>query len=303
MSMQNSTRKLGILVSLLFSLLGCAESSGEEKNFLFIFAIPRANPPKTEAKSCPPPELPGDILLADVVVDAPGKDLNRPFGDPSRAILGICGGGEFAGSLFVYELNSTYPGGTLLMRWSQGRVSNEPGVDFIVFENAFRILGSDNQFFVEPVLVEVSSDGVNYCGFAPQFQGRIPGDPNLGQATQFREDWQNLAGLTPVLYNMGSNPIPANSLFDNPLPQPGGSTYFMSVAGGDGFDLDNLTETGFRSPNTGICNQSTVEDIRDNGFIYLKLTSAQSVGFPPAIGAFRESADIDGVVAKRIVAP
>jgi hypothetical protein len=275
---------ISIILSLGFSFAYCnpLEKKSENNSDLLFLAIASSASSSTTNTECPPKTLPSDVNLANEIVSAPGAS-SREFGDPSKAINGICGSGEFSGSLDIYELEAIGIGASLILSWKNKRVMNSSGVDFIIFENAFRNQGATT-YFVEPIAVDVSEDNVNYCGFTPSFGGG-------GTATQNREDWRNFAGLTPVLYNMNSNLIPVANLFDNSIKQASGSSFFMGTSGGDGFDLDS---TDFGSG----CTVGQRNAIRTNGFVYIRMRSSQSQGFVAPLGVFRQSSDIDGVIAK-----
>lgn len=290
-----------IILFFNFILLQCQPKENNEWEIASLLFLANSNSQnKKNSLACPPIPLP-EVPIATKVEEAKGANPNRPFGDPIKAINGICGAGQFSGSLDVYELEDQLPNGQIILSWEGKTVSNEPGVDFIVLENGFQIAGKENEFFVEPILVEVSYDGTNYCGFQPKFQNQEPDQiPNHLLATQIREDWQNLAGLTPVLYNMRTNPIELSNMFSEFNPQSSGVTRYMKNTGGDGFDLDHLSSNGYRTPGSGDCNPSIVTNIQTSGFRYLKLTAAQAVGFPKPLGVFRGASDIDGVIARRL---
>lgn len=273
-----------MILFLGISLTYCnpLEKKAENNSDLLFLALASSSSSSRTNIECPPKTLPSDVNLANEIVSAPGSS-SREFGDPSKAINGICGSGENSGSLDIYELETTGVGASLILSWKDKRVLNVSGVDFIVFENAFRNQGATT-YFVEPIVVDLSEDNVNYCGFTPSFAGG-------GTATQNREDWRNFAGLTPVLYNMSSNPIPVSNLFDNAVKQTSGSSFFMGTSGGDGFDLDS---TDFGSG----CTVGQRDAIRTNGFVYIRMRSSQSQGFVAPLAVFRQSADIDGVIAK-----
>jgi hypothetical protein len=283
----DSFQKILILLTLI-AISNCnaisKDAKSKDNNDALLLALASVAANSSSSTNCPPSSLPSDVFIANEVISAPGAS-SREFGDPTKAINGICGNGEFAGGMDIYELEATGAGASLVLAWKSKRVNNATGVDFIVFENAFRNHGA-NTYFVEPVVVDVSEDNVNYCGFTPSFAGG-------GTATQNREDWRNFAGLTPVLYNMESNPISASEIFSNPVKQTVGSSYYMGTAGGDGFDLDS---THFGSD----CTTGQRDAIRTNGFVYIRLRSSQSQGFVTPLGVFRQSADIDGVIAKSI---
>jgi hypothetical protein len=258
------------------------KDSSEKSATLLALAI-SSNIAQSSTPNCPPSTLPQDILIADEIISAPGAS-DRAFGDPSKAINGICGGGENNGSLDVYELEATGSGSSLILSWKNKRVLNSTGIDFIVFENSFKSQGTSNLYFIEPIVVDVSEDNVNFCGFTPNFSGG-------GTATQLRDDWKNFAGLSPVFYNMTNLTLTAAEIFSDPTQQSSGFSYYMGKSGGDGFDLNS---SSFGSG----CAVGVRDAIRTNGFVYLRLRSSQSQSFPAPVGVFRQSSDIDGVIAK-----
>jgi hypothetical protein len=202
--------------------------------------------------------------------------------------------------LDVYELERTGSRSKLILKWKEKLVQNVPGVDFIIFENVFQNQGSQNTYFVEPLVVSVSLDGDKYCGFDPEF---TPGSEN--PATQIRNDWKSFAGLTPVLYNWVSNPLSPTQIFSGEEKQPdGGKTYYMRGSGGDGFDLEDLSSTGdgsdVGSPESE-CDTATITEIQTEGFQFLRLESATQYGYPTPQGSFTGGPDIDGVIARKLV--
>jgi hypothetical protein len=207
--------------------------------------------------------------LADQVVDAPGADPSISYGDPMRAVNGVRGGGAMQGSTDVYSLNYTNrPYVTL--RWSGRRVTNGPGADFVVFENAFRVNASADYYFMDPIVVAVSLDGQRWVELPHHY---LAHDETMYSARI--EDWIGFAGVTPVIVN------------DDTMPM----SWLDPRAGGDAFDLDELASTG------------DAGEIRANGFRYVRLTSAAIV-VNPDTGAdyphdgISNGADIDGVAAR-----
>lgn len=114
------------------------------------------------------------------------------------------GGGAAAGSLDVLTLGR---GGEIVLQMDRPVVDGV-GADFIVFENAFQIAGSDKRY-EELGEVSVSADGITWTSF--------PCDPPTGIVDR-------CAGRTPVL---------ATSTNGVSLVDP-------AAAGGDAFDLAEL---------------------------------------------------------------
>lgn len=276
-------RVIGIF-AITFATTQCIKSSsqsdsGAEAGLLLLAQSSSINQPT----GCPPNKLPDSVYIANEVVSAPGSGSGS-FKDANKAINGICGGGQTSGSLNVYSLDATGPNASIILTWKDKKVQNVLGVDFTVFENPFQNTASGNAYFLEPLIVEVSENNTEYCGFSPT---------HLPVATDTRDDWKSYAGLTPVLYNMETNPIAPDKLFDSATKQPGGKTYYMGRSGGDGFDLDDLA--------TGAdCDSTAVSSIRTNGFRYIRLTSATDRDAPAVPGSLNGGPDIDGVIARSV---
>jgi hypothetical protein len=216
---------------------------------------------------------------ADTVVSAPNH-TGLGYQDKAKAINGVRGAGNYSGSGDVYSLTATGQGSSIVLEWSGRRITNGAGIDFIVFENPFYLNSSSAKAFLEPTLVEVSIDNIKYCGFNPTYSN-IP-------STSFSDSvvhWNKFAGITPVLYNMETNPLSGNHLYD------------ISKAGGDGFDLSDLVADINPDPTVG-CTSNEVSMIQSMGFVYLRLTAATAKNFPANPNSFGGGADIDGVLAR-----
>ncbi len=217
----------------------------------------------------------GEGVLADLVVDAPGA-TGEGYGDPSRAVNGVRGGGTHAGSLDVYSLD--YRSRRSLTLAIDGHaVLDGPGADLVVFENPFQESSRDASF-MDPVVVEVSSDGERWLAFPHDY---IAADETLYEPHP--EAWEGFAGVTPVLLHAETNPIDA----------------FDPRAGGDAFDLAELVGT---DPATS----ALAEQLRAEGVRFVRLTSAAvlvnpDTGVPFPRDGVSDGADIDGVVARHLV--
>ena len=94
-----------------------------------------------ESGTSGPPDY--SASFADTVVDAPGAD-NEPYGDPQSAVDGVHGGGE--GAANAADVFSIGLEDSLVLSWEGQRVMNGDGIDFVIFENGFRI-GTGDEFF------------------------------------------------------------------------------------------------------------------------------------------------------------
>lgn len=259
-----------VIYCTTLSLLNCntANISSNDTRSAAIFVLLQSTSP-TKSSFVIPEDL------ADTVVSAPNH-TGAGFQDKSKAINGVRGSGNYSGSGDVFSLSATGEGSSIVLEWSGKRITNGVGIDFIVYENPFYLSSSSSKAFLEPTLVEVSLDNIKYCGFNPTY--------TYTPSTSFSDSvihWKRFAGITPVLYNLESNPLSGSDLYD------------ISKTGGDGFDLSDLVP----DPSVG-CTSNEVSTIQSTGFVYLRLTSATAKNFPANPNSFGGGADIDGVMAR-----
>jgi hypothetical protein len=163
---------------------------------------------------------------------AVGNPAQSGFGNVAQALGAPSGRGGGAtaseGSTSVYNLGV---GGSLTLgfddvvngaRTTSRAIVDDPGADFIVFENAFYAGGRPATTFAELVFVEVSSNSTDYA--------RFPYDSRTGGAVQpfgtiNAADVSGFAGVTPVFANPSTNTV---------------DPFDPTVAGGDAFDLAAL---------------------------------------------------------------
>lgn len=136
--------------------------------------------------------------------------------DPTRALDGPEGGGRFTGSIDVASLGV---GGSLTLGFAVV-ITDGPGADLLVFENAFE---AGDGVFSEVAFVEVSTDGVHFARFPARYSGPPAPLPAFGTAPF--GSYRGLTGAQPVLAHVGANPI-------DPLDPV--------TAGGEAFDLWDL---------------------------------------------------------------
>ncbi|MBM9589784.1 LIC_13355 family lipoprotein [Leptospira sp. 201903075] len=274
-----------ILFSLLFFLTCTPEPKNDQAALLALLSTNQTS--NNTRTNCPTGVLPTGITIANTVVSA--NSTVSGFSDSSKAINGICGGGELSGSLDVYALNLTGAGATLILSWSGKTVKNVTGIDFIIYENPFRVSESNDRYAFDPMVVQVSFNGTNYCGF--DLSGF---NPSVADSNKI-SSWPGFGGLRPVLYNMGSNNLTLDQLFTST-----GSGFLLG--GGDGFNLDDLIVGG---PGAN-CDATARTNIQTSGFKFIKMVSASAVTDPnTGIGyvyphSYNNGSDIDGVVAKSV---
>ena len=228
------------------------------------------------------------LYLFDSVEDAPGH-TGSGFYDKQKAVNGVRGAGTGAGSFDVFSLDNTGASTHLTLRISGKKVLNGPGADFIVYENGFYIGGNPNTRFMDLIIVEVSNDGTNYCGFAPDY--------TYSTETTYSNDpayWLRFAGKTPVIYNVDSNNMTVAQLFSDD------DSDGVLNGGGDAFDLDDLSDSNTWA--TG-CTAALRDQLKNGGFTYLRLTPANRRTNPDTGAVFVKDGiangpDIDGVVAR-----
>jgi len=194
----------------------------------------------------------GEVPWADEVIEAAG--------DASLAINGARGLGQHQGSLDVYSL-SLNADDALIVGWSGAVLTDGPGVDFTVFENAFDY--GENQRFMDLIVVSVSANGTDFVEFPHTYLSAEPEEWSSDPA-----DWQGFAGMTPVLLNEDTN-----------LTDP----FDPVMSGGDGFDLADLP-----------AGDPVADDVVANGVVAVRMVSA--VGFPT--DPVSNGADVDAVYGR-----
>lgn len=263
----------------------CAEDAQEGEELAALLALSGGG--SAVARPCldRSAAAPAGAYLADVATSAP-SDEGAGFFDSYCALNGVRGLGADNGSTDVFSLRGSGAGAAMVLEWSGRRVLNASGADFVVYENVFVYISNPALRFIEPLIVEVSEDNANYCGFDPDYT-HSPETSYVQDPTE----WLRFAGITPVFYNQESNPLTKTQLFDG-------------TGGGDAFDLDNLSDSNAFA--TG-CNTPLRDSLRSSGFAFLRLRAGTSVINPDTgsvfgqdPGAFGGGPDIDGVIAASV---
>lgn len=276
--------------AMMVGVAACFEAGGGEEDMSALaLALVQNGAGSGDTNTCilKRASTPAGTAVADTVISAPAQ-TGVGFGAKECLTNGVRGEGSNAGSLDVFSMTSTGDGAIVILAWDGLKITNGSGIDFVVFENAFVQLGSPGNSFMEQVIVEVTENDTTraanqWCGFAPDYT-------NAPETTYSRAvgNWSNFAGLTAVKYNQDSNPLSASAIFD------------QSQAGGDGFNLDNLSSSDSVSPN---CSAGVRSSILANGFVYIRLQSATNVTNPDTAATFVSDSsggtpDIDGVIAR-----
>ena len=168
--------------------------------------------------------LPPSALLAQrpspyaskVLHYAPGRGAFAPFNDPKKALGVPSGAGRTSGSLDVVTLGI---GGSLTLGFARP-ITDGPGADFLVFENAF-IVGLGIRCYAELFFVEVSSNGRDFARFPVSYAGPQKSLGPFGSLVP--GSWKGFGGSTPV--------------YANPTRLPAVDPRDPARAGGDAFDL------------------------------------------------------------------
>ncbi len=154
---------------------------------------------------------------------------------PNNVLGAPAGGGEFKPQDQPNELVSLHArenlddgatppyGGSIILEFTDNLVVNGPGVDFTVFENVLYKGGVSENRFMEPAVIEVSQDGINFYRFPFDFVPHYNAEGKINYYNPYSYAY-GFAGINPV-YSNGSYPDPTDP----------------SVSGGDSFDLDSIT--------------------------------------------------------------
>ncbi|MDD5482587.1 MAG: hypothetical protein PHP98_02890 [Kiritimatiellae bacterium] len=119
-------------------------------------------------------------------------------------------------------------GGSIILEFVDNVVWDGPGADFTIFENVFYICNDAGVLdpetrFMEPAVVAVSQDGVNWRQFPIDFSPRYyPGSGKLNVRHPYCYN-SGFAGVNPVMSN-GCDPDPTDP----------------ALSGGDSFDISAL---------------------------------------------------------------
>ncbi len=212
----------GSLSVLSFVLVACSDDDGASPAGGADASIPLGDPtyPDAAAPSGEKPRVDGgfaspeggvvreDRFVTQVVSFMPGPCAG--FGAPSMP--GIVegppeGAGTLQGSFDVVSLGT---GGEIVLAFGENAIVDGPGVDFVVFENAFYANGDPSQIAADLGEVSVSEDGQTWTPF-PCTPGASP-------------PYGACAGWRPVLSSTKSGISP----FD---PAAGGDPYDLSTIG------------------------------------------------------------------------
>lgn len=160
----------------------------------------------------------------------PGEGAGFGVGQlPDVALGPPRGKGEQAGSLHVISLGL---GGEIVLGFGDRTITDEPGPDFIVFENAFWPGGDSSQVYAELGEVAVSQDGETWHTYACDPEGDGEGS------------FPGCAGATPTLRYEPLGLLPLDP------EQSGGDAFDLAELGLESasfvriVDLATLGETG-----------------------------------------------------------
>ena len=190
---------------------------------------------------------PAILCWADgVAAYAPGSNVDAEYSHPAEALGPADGGDGENGSTNVVSLGD---GGTLTLTFPVP-ITDGPGADFAVFENAF------DARFLELAFVEVSSDGTNFCRFPshtlatnpvpaypaafmePEAYGGLAGKHLQGRGTPF--DLRVLAGEADLDRRRVTHVRLVDILGDGSITDRFGHPLYDPTPtwGSGGFDLD-----------------------------------------------------------------
>jgi len=212
---------------------------------------------------------------APLVAQAPTPFATTVVGSVTN---GGAGGGVFApanalgapgGALAVHSLGID---GSLTLGFA-APLTDGPGADLIVWENAFQVGTSFWLSFAELAFVEVSSDGVTFARFPSRYQG-----PDVAPGPFGNLPIGACSGLA------GQHPVRATMAGADPLD--------VVEAGGDAFDLADLQ--GDPNVLNGLVDLQAITQVRLVDVVSGVSTDTNGVAIlDPGAG----SADIDAVAA------
>lgn len=190
--MFRSRSRVGRAFALLFVGLHCAACGS-----------PSTDEPTSSSAHCP------SRFATSVESFEPGSGSDFGQANLPEIVLGPPkGGGDDQGSFDVATLGN---GGSITLGFAPSVIIDQPGPDFIVFENAFYVKGSEPpEPFAELASVEVSEDGQIFQAFP---------------CTASAPPYGSCAGWHPVYANPDKNSIDPTD---------------PAQAGGDAFDLADL---------------------------------------------------------------
>ncbi len=190
-----------------------------------------------------------NLFATEVISFEPGEGAGYGSGEFPEIVLGPPNGkGNNAGGLNVLSLGV---GGTITMGFSGTPIIDEPGADFIVFENPFWVNNIPADVFAELAEVSVSDDGETWHVFDCE-----PVDPDAG-------DFGQCAGWRPV------QAFEVNDDYVLTAEEAGGDAYDIADLGLEqiyfvrirdlsesgaaptaGFDLDAVGAVNFSCPSS-----------------------------------------------------
>lgn len=228
---------------LLLACFGCDPSDGDGA----LDGGAELGPEYAAAQGDCDPTDPADPFAQCVDQFEPADGVSYGHDDVPGLVLGPpMGGGMMAGGTDVVSLGC---GGSITVALDPGRLRDEPGPDFIVFENAFE---AGSITFVEPALVLVSADGEHWSSFAcdPLPGEDLPPAGCAGQTPVLATD--EATAVDPTLaggdaYDLAEVGLPHARyvrIVDRTEEHYGTRTWCEGAAGG--FDLDAVVALGGR---------------------------------------------------------
>ena len=226
---------------------------------------------------------------------ATGVEINRGLQDISNGSSPLASFGVDNDAVGIADASvvSLGDGGSATLTFAEP-ISDRPGYDIAVFENAF-YNQQEQKYFIELATVSVSSDGVNFFRFQPHslidttaqigsfgtidptYINNLAGKYESGQGTPFDlEELSGIAGLDIMnithvrVTDVVGSIDPAWATYDtagNPINDP-----FPTDFGSSGFDLDAVAIV---NQNTSIESISTPNWVCFNslqGHFYIRVT-------------------------------
>lgn len=154
-----------------------------------------------------------------------------------------------------YDLLSLGLGGEIIVGFKDYKITDKPGIDFIVYENVMKNQITE-KYFVEPAEISVSNDGINFIPFpfdTATLKGAAGITPTLGKMVDI--DVLKSGGDGFDIADLGLKEVKYIKIKDvtKIIMNPNHRYYDKTLSG---FDLDAVLAVHFEKITNAICEKS-----------------------------------------------